>query len=337
MSTTRIADVIVPEVFMRYVIERTTEKSRLIRSGIVSQTPEWDMKANAEGRTQNMPFWDDLDGDDTVVKGDGNALVPGKLSTNKDVCTKIIREKAWSYSDLVKHLTAEDPAAAIADMVADYRVRRQQAQLLSTLKGIYASGTLASNALDLHVASGGADPTTANLLTGKTMIRAAQKLGDSKDTLTAIMMHSAVEAQLEELDLIDYVPDSEGGGLIRVFQGKEVIIDDGCTVETVDSKPVYHSFLFGRGAIALGNGRGSDPVDGGFGTWETEFVREGLKGDSSVIFRWKNIMHPRGVKFADDTVADHTPSNPELELAANWARVYQAKNIRIVRIRSNVF
>ena len=334
---TRISDVIVPEVFMRYVLNRSVELSRLIQSGIVQTTPQFNALVNGEGRTVNMPFWNDLDGEDTVVKGDGSELETGKLSTGKDVAIKVIRERGWSYSDLVQFLTAEDPAAAIGDMVAAYRVRRWQAQLLATLRGIFASGTLNDNTLDLHVASGGGTPTSANALTGYTFIDAEQCLGDHKEFLTGVMMHSRVEALLKKLDLIDFVPDSQGGKPIKTFQGREVVIDDGCPIETIDGKQVFSTFLFGKGALALGNGNGNKPIDGGVGTWETEFSREAKKGESSVIFRWHNIMHPRGVRFEDDTVADETPSNAELALGDNWARVYDPKNVRIVRVRSNLF
>lgn len=336
MAVTRIEDVIVPEVFMPYVVNKTTEKSRLVQSGIIQNSPAFDAKVNGEGRTVNMPFWNDLDGEDTVVHGDGSELVPGKLTTGQDVATKIIREKAWSYDDLIPFLAGSDPSSVIGDLVADYRVRRWQAQLISTLKGVFKIASMAGNTLDLHIASGGGTPTSVNTLNGLTFIDAKQKLGDSKEFLTAIMMHSAVEALLSKLDLIDFIPNSQAAGVIKVFQGLEVIVDDGCPVEVIDAKNVYTSYLFGKGAIALGNGKGNTPVDGGIGTWETEFGRASLKGESHVIFRWKNIMHPRGVKFLDAAVASKTPTNVELETAANWLRVYDPKNIRVVRVRSNV-
>ena len=113
-------------------------------------------------------------------------------------------------------------------------------------------------------------------------------------------------------------------------------MDDSITTETIDAKTVYTSYLFGMGAIALGNGRDTTPVDGGFGTWEVEFSREALEHDSIMIHRWRNIMHPRGVKWTDTSVADDTPSNAELATAANWSRVYEQKNVRVVRVRSNV-
>lgn len=331
---TRVEDVIVPSVFMPYVIQRTAQKSRLIQSGIIVNSPVFDAKASGEGRTVDMPFWNDLTGDDEEVAGDGTEVTVGTLDTDKDVATKVIRQKAWGYDDLVQYFSGSDPAAVIGDLVADYRVRRQQAQLISQLKGIFAAASMAGNTHDIHVLSGSV--TSANILNASTFIDAKQKLGDCKELLTAIVMHSQVEATLSKLDLIDYIPGSESAGMIKVFQGLEVIVDDTCPTETVDSKTVYTSYLFGRGAIALGNGKGNQPVDGGHGTWETEFSREALKGESAVIFRWKNIMHLRGVKFTDTTVTKKTPTNANLELAANWLRVYETKNIRVVRIRSNV-
>ncbi len=338
MAVTRLSDAIVPEVFMKYVLNRSVEKSRLIKSGIVQVSPTFDRKINEAGRMVELPFWNDLDGEDTVVKGDGSQVVPDKLSTGQDTAIKVIREKAYSYNDLIEHLTAEDPGAVIGDLVADYRVRQWQKQLMAVLKGIFASGTMSDNVLDLFVASGGGVPTSANALTGYSFIDAKQRLGDAKELLTGIMMHSQTEALLAKLDLIDYIKDSEGGKPIKIFQGLEVIIDDSCPVETIDGKPVYSSFLFSNGAIALGQGNGGQAIDGGHGTWETEFERDAKAGDSNVIFRWKNFMHPRGVRWTDDTVvAPLTPDNDQLATGSNWNRVYHPKNVRIVRVRANLF
>jgi hypothetical protein len=54
-----------------------------------------------------------------------------------------------------------------------------------------------------------------------------------------------------------------------------------------------------------------------------------------LINRRRYILHPRGVKFNSTTVAGDSPTNAELELAANWTRVYENKNVRIVAIEHN--
>ena len=335
MAKTQVSDVIVPEIFVPYVIERTAQKSRLIQSGIIVNDPEFDELANEGGRTVNMPFWQDLAGDDEVIADDAPS-VPAKIGAIKDVAARTLRVKSWKYNDLSRHLSGSDPASAIGELVASFKARRMQSQLLSTLTGIFGSATMSGLILDRHITSGGGTPTSDNILDGASFLDAKQLLGDNKDTLTGIMMHSAVENLLLKLDLIDYIPDSEGKSMLKTFQGLEVIVDDNITTETVDSKTVYSSFLFGNGAFAQGNTRDSSPIDGGFGTWEVEFAREALDHDSIMMHRWGSILHPRGIKWTDNTVAGATPSNAELATAANWSRVYELKNVRIIRIRTNI-
>jgi hypothetical protein len=330
---TKIVDVIVPEVFLPYMEERTAELTNVINSGILVRDAEWDAKATLAGKLQEMPFWQDLDGADEVLS-DSGSLTVGKITTSKDVSRNHFRGKAWGANDLARHLAGDDPMRAIAELVAEYRSRRLQAQTISTLKGIFGAASMSDNLLDIHMASG--TPTSANYLTGATFVDACQKMGDSKSKLVAVMMHSAVEAHLLKLDLIDYIPDSEGKSLISTFQGKRVIIDDGLPTETIDGRTVYSTFLFGAGALAYGVGSDNSPVEGGIGTWQLEMSREALASESYLITRWKNIIHPRGVKWLESSVAGVSPTNAELENQANWQRVFESKNVRIVKVRHNI-
>lgn len=333
MAETKIADVIVPEVFIPYVIERTTQKSEAIKSGIIAMDPEFDRLANEGGNIVQMPFWQDLTGDDEVLS-DSTPLSVGKIDSEKDAARKHQRGKAFGANDLAKFLSGDDPLAAIAGLVGDYRERRLQAMFLSCLTGIFLDSTMAANLLALHKTSG--SPDASNMLNGSTFIDATQLFGDNKGKLTAVMMHSAVEAHLLKQDLIDYVPDSDGETMLTMFQGKRVVVDDTLAPTTVDGKPVYPTYLFGEGAFALGFSDYDEPVEGGFGTWQLEYSRTALQGSTTLINRWRNILHPRGVRWSDGSVAGVSPTNAELALAANWERVYEPKNVRIVKVTHNI-
>ena len=63
MAITKIADVIVPELFNPYVINRTMELSALFQCGIVTNNAEFDRLASEAARTHNMPFFEDLNGE----------------------------------------------------------------------------------------------------------------------------------------------------------------------------------------------------------------------------------------------------------------------------------
>ena len=88
MSVTKtiISDVIVPEVFNPYVIERTAELSAFYQSGIIARNPELDRLASSGGKLVNMPFWEDLRGNSQVLS-DVNALTVKKITGAKDVFT----------------------------------------------------------------------------------------------------------------------------------------------------------------------------------------------------------------------------------------------------------
>ena len=60
MAITKISDVIVPELFNPYVMNRTMELSEFFKSGIVVNSPEFDVLASEAARTHNMPFFEDL-------------------------------------------------------------------------------------------------------------------------------------------------------------------------------------------------------------------------------------------------------------------------------------
>lgn len=314
--TTRIADVIVPEVFNPYVIQRTMELSALVQSGIVQNTAEFDQLASQAARTVNMPFWQDLTGDDELLD-DQNPLTPGKIEAAQDEAVILRRGRAWGTNDLAANLAGDDPMRAIGDLVAAYWARRMQAILLSTLSGVFAATSMAGNVHDISAATTPAVPN----ISASTFVDAAQKLGDAKSQLTGILMHSATEASLAKLDLIATEKGSDGKTEIKTFMGKTVIVDDGCPVDT----GVYTTYLFGPGAIALGNG---NPV----GFVPTETARDSLAGEDFLINRKTMILHPRGVKWAG-TAVGVSPSNTELAAGANWARVYENKAIRIVAFK----
>lgn len=315
--STKIADVIVPEVFNPYVIERTAELSALVKCGIIVKDKELDSLALAGGRLINMPYWKDLNGDDEVLDDNG-ALTPGKITAGQDVAALLMRGKAWSVNDLATALSGDDPMKAIGDLVAEYWARQRQKTLLAVLKGVFASSTMSGNVHDISSLEG--DLAKIN---GTSFIDAKTKLGDASDKLTAVAMHSTVFAELEKQNLIQYIPNSQGVVDFPSYLGRKVIVDDGCPKDG----DVYTTYLFGQGAIGQGNGAAPVP---------TETDRDSLAGEDILINRQHFILHPRGVKFTDTSVAKKSPSNAELANQVNWDRVYENKNIRIVAFKHKI-
>lgn len=335
MAKTAVADIIVPTEFEKYAIERTAELSVFVQSGIIEHAPEFDDLASGGGRTVEMPFWKDLTAARQILS-DSGSLAVNKITSDKDIARIQNDAQAWSVNHLAKVISGDDPMQAIVDLVGDYWARTDQGMVISCLKGIFAAASMAGNKLTLASESI-AGQSSATRLNGATFVDATVKLGDRGDRLTAVAMHSGTEAALRKLDLIDFIPDSEGKAQIKTFQGRRVVVDDTLPVRsgTTDGL-VYTSYLFGPGAFGKGAAAlDAAPLQGGFGTEGVELARVPLDSDSVLINRRRYILHPRGVKFTSAAVAADSPTNAELENGANWTRVFENKNVRIVAVDHN--
>ena len=321
---TRVADVIVPEVFNRYVTERTAEVSRLRQSGIIGNVPG--LQVPNGGVLVNMPFWNDLGNGDEVLS-DTTPLTPNKIQAGNDVAAVLMRGKSWKANDLASAFSGEDVMGAIARLVAEFWARTEQATLIEILKGVFASASMNDNMLDISASAGAAGSIDKNAL-----IDAISLLGDSGRNLTGIVCHSAVMYDLAKKSVLDArvnVGDTSTAPEFQTYLGRQVIDDDGCPVETVSGEKVYTTYIFGAGAI--GSAIGTPPVP-------TETERKALEGNDILVNRRHFILHPRGVKWLNAalTTGESTPGNVALAKGANWQRVYEPKNVRIVCFKHKI-
>jgi hypothetical protein len=314
MAATKIADVIVPEVFNPYVREETIKNSALFQSGIVQTVADLQLGGLKGGTTIAMPFWKDLGGAEEILS-DTTPLGVDKVTSGQDLAVLHARGKAWGVNDLAKALAGSDPMAAIADRVVTYWDDRHQIQLLSTLEGIFASGDL-----DAHIHDISGETGEDALLTGNSVVDALYKMGDQSGKLTSAAFHSTTVAALVKQGLIEFRNDAEGNPTLPFYMGKRVIQTDEMPVL---SGGVYVSYLFGAGAFGYADADAPVP---------TETDRDSLQGEDILINRKHFVLHPRGVAWQGDP-AGVSPTNVELEDGDNWNLVWQEKNVRIVQVR----
>jgi hypothetical protein len=328
MGTT-LADVIVPELFTPYTVEKTMELSALFQSGIVAHSADFDRLASEAAPLHNMPFFEDLSGDSENVV-EGASLTAAKITSKVDVSTTIRRAKMWSATDLSAALAGKDPMAAIGSLVARYWARDMQKELINTLNGVFGSYTEDSNTvtpLADHILDISGETGNAAKISASAFIDACQLLGDAQGELTAVVMHSATKAYLKKQNLIQTERDSTSVEF-DTYQGRRVIVDDGCPV----ANGVYTTYLFGNGAVAYGNG---SPVR--FVPTELDRDKKLGSGVDYLINRKAFILHPRGIKFTNLVRANaETVSRAELANAKNWERVYEPKAIRMVCFKHKI-
>lgn len=339
--TTRISDIIVPEVFTPYMQQLTEEKSRIVQSGMLARNSTLDQLLAGGGLTFNVPSFDDLDNDDERVSTDTSVPFasadasltadearppnPHKIETLQEVAVRMNRNQSWSTSDLAMVLAGADPMNAIATRVAAYWTRRLQLAFVNTFNGVLADNIANDSGDYINNVSGSAFSDGVTNFTAEAFLDTAQTMGDSQDDLTGCIMHSVVYNRAQKNNLIDFIPDARGEINIPTFLGREVIVDDGMP----RTGSVYDTWLFGPGAGQLGVG--SPPV-------ATETDRKpggGNGGGQDVLYsRVMWSIHPEGHAY-QGTPPNGGPTNAQLAGAAQWDRVFtERKQIKFAVLRT---
>jgi len=333
MATLR-SDIIVPEVFTPYVIEQTTQRDAFLASGVVR--PMAELNATEGGDFINVPFWKaNLSGDFEVLS-DSSSLTPGKITADKQVGVILHRGRAFEARDLAALAAGSDPMAAIGAKVADYVANQRQKDLLSCLKGVFGTlGTTTSSAAFFGLTIDGESGDTPTVLSPRHVAEARSLLGDQGDKLTAVCMHSKVYYDLVERRAIDYVSTADargtsttqsGGSMIAAYgnptvptyMGLRVIVSDDVQTEGSGASTEYATYFFTEGAVASGEQM----------AMQTETDRDILAKSDAMSIDLHYCYHPVGSKWAVTTT---NPTRAQLETVGNWSKVYELKNLGIVR------
>ena len=331
MATLR-SDIIIPEVFTPYVIEQTTQRDAFLASGVVQ--PMAELNASEGGDFVNVPFWKaNLTGDSEVLT-DSTSLTPRKITADKQIGVILHRGDAWEARDLAAMAAGSDPLSAIGAKIGEYFANQRQKDLLSCLGGIFgAVGTDNASAsfVDLTIDGGGSGET---VLSPRHVAQARAKLGDQGDKLSAVCMHSSCYFDLVERRAIDYIYDDTGAadtgatqgstanafGSVRVptFMDLRVIVSDDVQQSGSSPNKKFAVYFFTEGAVGAGE---QDEL-------QTETDRDILAKSNALSLDAHFCYHPIGAKWGVTTT---NPTRAQLETIGNWSKVYETKNIGIVR------
>ena len=326
-TVTGIADVIVPSIFLPYMWQKSTQLSRLVQSGIMQVSPEFAELVTGGGATFHLPFWNEVN-DAAQTLDDEDALETRKLTSQKDMAVRHALGNAWSTNDLAVALAGDDPMGAVATQLANWWNKQHQTRvLIPSLKGIFATALASTHVNDISIADGN-NAADGNLISADAFIDTMAKLGDHWDKIEAIAMPSKPFFRLQKLGLIETVQLQDQNINIRMFQGREVIVDDTLpTVAGGTSGYKYTTYLFAKNSVAFG--RSTNPK-----TPEIEFDRDILAGDDVMAVRSHFLLHPRGVAFTG-SIAGAVPTQAELEDGANWTKRWTDKNIPVLALITN--
>ncbi len=336
-SSTRVSDLIIPSQFAAYNNVRTAALCNLVQSGVIVRDPDIDRLLAGDGLTFNLPFFNSLANEDEETSSDDPSVEssPSNLTTGQEIGVRLSRNKSWSSMDINAALMSPDPMNKLLELTTPYWNLRLQNLFIIMLNGILASNAVAAvDASDKHNindmtydASGTAYTANVTNFNAANLNMAIQTMGDNREKLSTIIMHSAVYNRALLNNLIAFIPDSTNmaAASIPTFGGKRVIVND--FVSYTDN--VYDTWIVGAGAFRLGCGIPKVPF---------EMHRRPLAGNGGgqdiLTNRVEWCLHPTGHKYVGATSVGGA-SNTQLADAASWARIFpERKQVAIARLRT---
>lgn len=324
---TKILDTITPEQYTKYTNWYAEQHSAFIQSGILVDTPSLNQMIESGGLLVTMPEWSKTSLTDQVL-GEDKALETGKTSAKKQVAPVLYRGTGAAYTDLSAIVSGSNPATQILSDFGVYTIESDQEILQNIIKALFAKGTGQSKGAlaDTHVSdqSAAANP----VICPEMVIDARSILGTSRSKLVAIAMHSKVKTELEKQNTQTkhYIPASESKAGFDTYLGMRVVEDDKLLP---DADGVYDTYLYATGAFGRNTATPKDMV-----TYEPD--RDKAKGNNMLYVRRARVLHPFGLEFTNAQVSELTPTNADLALPKNWAKVREDKKIGLICLRHKI-
>lgn len=323
MATTRLQDLIVPEVYEGYQTDEITRKLNLIQSGTVARSEKLDSLLNGGGATFNFPFYNNLSNSGETIATDNPAdvIVPEKASASNLVVARCVRTASWEVADIDEMLTADDPMAFISSRTLDFRLGCLQKQFMSVVKGVFANNATASD--DYHtqndqrwVVSGTTYSAGVTDFNVNHLIDAISLMGDAQDGFGMIMVHPTVFANMQKQDIIDTRIPSGASAPVRYYNGYQIILNQ----DLPNTGGVYSTYIFGRDQFKLGFGSVKEPI-----AFEKHQAQGNGYGVTTMYNRWCNAIAPKGYSYIGSGFAVGGPANDTtngaLSTATSWRRV----------------
>jgi hypothetical protein len=308
-------DVVIPEIWNPYIEEQTTLRNAFYTSGVLQ--PLAALNGSEGGDFVNIPNWvANLSGDAEVLS-DSTSLTPGNITADKQRAVVLHRGRAFGARDLASMAAGSDALGAIGNKVGAYIANEQQKDLLATMDGVFATA-LSS----LTVSTAEAYPTAAMVS------EARAKLGDQGEKLSVMALNSSAYYELVTLKALDYVSAAElgggegvlpvGGSRVASFGDVRVPTYLNMRVVVSDDVAANDVYFFAPGAVASGEQAGL----------RSEADRDILAKASYVSFDWHPVYHPIGTRYVGTSA---NPNRTALATGSNWEKVFDDKNIGIVK------
>ena len=334
-AVTTLEDIIGPRGSYTPIVESfmtvdPVEGTAFFQSGVLQGgDPRIQAVLSAAAVTASVPFWNPIDSN--VEPNYSNDVfediaTPRNVTTGLQTARIAFLNEGFGTMELVKAITKKDPLAYVASVLDNYWARQAERRLIATALGIYNDNIGATDAFHtqndmVHAAAAG--------FTADDWIDTQAQLGDKLGVYGVVAMHRLVYTQIQKLNLIDFVTDSDQKTQIPFYQGSRIVVDNGLPIFGATGSRRSLMIFFGPGAIGYAT---ETPANG---LRYSEVEERGNGGGVEVLWTRRNyIMHPLGYTFTSAVITGNgTETRPA---SASWADLANATNWNRVLPREHV-
>ena len=335
MPVIQLADVFTPLTFNRRAQEAQTRKNIFLNSGVAAPDPVIAQQLSGGANIVELPQFNAITAGEPNYSNDDPTVfsTPAKIGKQKQKARSASRNKSWSAMDLSRDLTDADPMGAITDRAGFYWATDDEKRLIQSALGVLADN-VANDGSDMlkSVATDAVGAVVdAERISSTNIVLAAQTLGDHKQNLSVLALHSVQHARLQIQGLlVDNFDPATGRLDYQTFLGHRVIVDDSMPAVAGANRITYTAILFAAGAFGYATGNVMTPS-------ELERIPGSGNGGGQTVLhnRVNTCFHANGFEFLSGSVAGVSPTYAELALAANWNRVVARKNVPIAFLKVN--
>jgi hypothetical protein len=344
MAVTNIADLWVPDIWIRGIDEQARNLPSLMTSGAVVRSGVLDGIASGGGVSANLPFFKDITDLAEVIQVENVAAALEKITSGRNVAPILNRQIAFAASALSAGVSGDDPIGGITRQMAQHRQKRTMVTLLNVLSGIFGAAGASGAAAPLQAVRQDnfvEDPATTipadqskYLIDNAKFHQAAALMGELQESLVngAIWMHPKVRASLITQDSNSFERDSRGDFILERYKGFPIYVSNLLQRAGTTSGFVYYTYLLAAGVVGWGEKpQVGDQID----VASLQFYRRPDINEEQIYDRRRYLAHINGMRFIG-VPAGQSATNAELATTASWSLQYQsADRVGAVLMRTN--
>jgi len=298
----------IPEVWLQWVYDKTTETNNFFKSGIIAQDPVLGSSLLGQGLYVTIPHTRAIDSSIASQPWDNkHDITTNSLTSGIDNDVKIYESQSFGNSDWDDMVTGARTLDQITAQFVDYWGSVDTQRLIQVLNATFLNADIAT-AKSFHV---GAEKDFA----ATDFVKAMARMGDvANNQVSKIAVNSGVYNFMVNQNLIDFVQPSEGATPIANYNGMAIVQDDKLPLAADGTAAAY---IFAPGAVDYSTAVGPN----GISVTRDEMAQGGI---SAITHKRVVTTHIAGT--GADMAVEANPLNWKADLEAGGKALYKPIN-----------